>query len=36
MGPVQEGTLAAEYKDYIVLALFVHNPGLIHTTTGGS
>jgi TRAP-type C4-dicarboxylate transport system substrate-binding protein len=24
-------TLADEYKDYKVLALFVHNPGLIHT-----
>lgn len=28
----QDGTLAAEYKDYKVLALFVHNPGLIHTS----
>ncbi len=27
-----DGTLADEYKDYKVLALFVHNPGLIHTT----
>jgi len=27
-----DGTLADEYKDYHVLALFVHNPGLIHTT----
>jgi TRAP-type C4-dicarboxylate transport system substrate-binding protein len=26
-----DGTLAGEYKDYQVLALFVHNPGLIHT-----
>jgi TRAP-type C4-dicarboxylate transport system substrate-binding protein len=26
----QDGTLADEYKDYKVLALFVHNPGLIH------
>jgi TRAP-type C4-dicarboxylate transport system substrate-binding protein len=26
-----DGTLAEEYKDYKVLALFVHNPGLIHT-----
>ena len=26
-----DGTLADEYKDYKVLALFVHNPGLIHT-----
>ncbi len=25
------GALAAEYKDYKVLALFVHDPGLIHT-----
>lgn len=30
---LQDGTLANEYKDYRVLALFVHNPGLIHTTT---
>ncbi len=29
----KEGVLADEYKDYKVLALFVHNPGLIHTTT---
>jgi TRAP-type C4-dicarboxylate transport system substrate-binding protein len=29
----QDGTLANEYKDYRVLALFVHNPGLIHTAT---
>ena len=28
----KDGTLAEEYKDYKVLALFVHNPGLIHTT----
>ena len=28
----KDGTLADEYKDYKVLALFVHNPGLIHTT----
>jgi len=27
----QDGTLADEWKDYKVLALFVHNPGLIHT-----
>jgi TRAP-type C4-dicarboxylate transport system substrate-binding protein len=27
-----DGTLADEYKDYKVLALFVHNPGLIHTS----
>jgi TRAP-type C4-dicarboxylate transport system substrate-binding protein len=26
-----DGTLADEYKDYKVLALFVHNPGLVHT-----
>lgn len=29
----RDGTLAGEYKDYKVLALFVHNPGLIHTST---
>ena len=29
----KEGVLADEYKDYKVLALFVHNPGLIHTTS---
>jgi TRAP-type C4-dicarboxylate transport system substrate-binding protein len=28
----KDGTLADEYRDYKVLALFVHNPGLIHTT----
>ena len=28
----QDGTLADEYKDFKVLALFVHNPGLIHTS----
>jgi TRAP-type C4-dicarboxylate transport system substrate-binding protein len=28
-----DGTLAREYRDYKVLALFVHNPGLIHTTS---
>jgi TRAP-type C4-dicarboxylate transport system substrate-binding protein len=28
-----DGTLAPEYKDYKVLALFVHNPGLVHTTS---
>jgi TRAP-type C4-dicarboxylate transport system substrate-binding protein len=28
---VQDGTLADEYKDYRLLAVFVHNPGLIHT-----
>jgi TRAP-type C4-dicarboxylate transport system substrate-binding protein len=27
----QDGVLGDEYKDYKVLALFVHNPGLIHT-----
>jgi TRAP-type C4-dicarboxylate transport system substrate-binding protein len=27
----RDGTLADEWKDYKVLALFVHNPGLIHT-----
>src|SRR6516162_8406896 len=30
-GLYQDGTLADEYRDYRVLALFVHNPGLIHT-----
>ena len=30
-GLYKDGTLAGEYKDYKVLALFVHNPGLIHT-----
>jgi TRAP-type C4-dicarboxylate transport system substrate-binding protein len=30
-GLFQDGTLADEYKDYKLLALFVHNPGLIHT-----
>jgi TRAP-type C4-dicarboxylate transport system substrate-binding protein len=29
----QDGTLGGEYQDYKVLALFVHNPGLIHTAT---
>ena len=29
----QDGTLGSEYQDYKVLALFVHNPGLIHTVT---
>jgi TRAP-type C4-dicarboxylate transport system substrate-binding protein len=29
----KDGTLADEYKDFKVLALFVHNPGLIHTTS---
>jgi len=32
-GLYADGTLADEYKDYKVLALFVHNPGLIHTAT---
>jgi TRAP-type C4-dicarboxylate transport system substrate-binding protein len=27
----QDGTVADEYANYKVLALFVHNPGLIHT-----
>jgi TRAP-type C4-dicarboxylate transport system substrate-binding protein len=27
----KDGTLAAEYSDFKLLALFVHNPGLIHT-----
>src|ERR1700736_4566407 len=31
-GLYADGTLADEYKDYKVLALFVHNPGLIHTS----
>ncbi len=30
-GLYRDGTLADEYKDYKLLALFVHNPGLIHT-----
>ena len=30
-GLYKDGTLADEYKDYKALALFVHNPGLIHT-----
>ncbi len=30
-GLYQDGTLGDEYQDYKVLALFVHNPGLIHT-----
>lgn len=29
----KDGTIADEYRDYKVLALFVHNPGLIHTTS---
>lgn len=29
----KDGTLADEYRDYKVLALFVHNPGLVHTAT---
>jgi TRAP-type C4-dicarboxylate transport system substrate-binding protein len=32
-GLYKEGTLGDEYKDYKVLALCVHNPGLIHTAT---
>jgi TRAP-type C4-dicarboxylate transport system substrate-binding protein len=28
----EEGVLGDDYKDFKVLALFVHNPGLIHTT----
>jgi TRAP-type C4-dicarboxylate transport system substrate-binding protein len=31
-GLYKDGTLASEYSDFKVLALFVHNPGLIHTT----
>ncbi|WMD22931.1 TRAP transporter substrate-binding protein [Achromobacter seleniivolatilans] len=27
----QDGVIADEYRDFKVLALFVHNPGLIHT-----
>ena len=30
-GLYQDGTLGGEYRDCKVLALFVHNPGLIHT-----
>ena len=30
---LKDGTLAEEYKDFHVLALMVHNPGLVHTTT---
>ena len=30
-GLYRDGTLTDEYKDYKLLALFVHNPGLIHT-----
>jgi len=29
----RDGTLANEYRDYKLLALFVHNPGLIHTAS---
>jgi TRAP-type C4-dicarboxylate transport system substrate-binding protein len=29
----QDGPIADDYKDYKLLALFVHNPGLIHTTS---
>ena len=31
-GLYKDGELGDEYKDFKVLALFVHNPGLIHTT----
>jgi TRAP-type C4-dicarboxylate transport system substrate-binding protein len=31
-GLYESGTLGTEYSDFKVLALFVHNPGLIHTT----
>jgi TRAP-type C4-dicarboxylate transport system substrate-binding protein len=34
-GLYQDGALGDEYKDYKVLALFVHNPGLIHTADKG-
>ena len=27
----KDGTLGGEYQDYKLLALFVHNPGLVHT-----
>jgi TRAP-type C4-dicarboxylate transport system substrate-binding protein len=30
-GLYKDGVLGDEYKDYKLLALFVHNPGLIHT-----
>ena len=33
MGLYKDRTIADEYRDYKVLALFVHNPGLIHTTS---
>src|SRR5579872_2433240 len=29
----KDGVLDREYQDYKLLALFVHNPGLIHTAT---
>lgn len=29
----KDGTIAEEYRDYKLLALFVHNPGLIHTAS---
>ena len=29
----RDGTISEEYRDYKLLALFVHNPGLIHTTS---
>lgn len=32
-GLYADGSLGDEYKDYKVLALFVHNPGLIHTSS---
>jgi len=31
-GLYRSGVLDSEYRDYKVLALFVHDPGLIHTT----
>jgi TRAP-type C4-dicarboxylate transport system substrate-binding protein len=30
-GLYKDGTIGDEYRDYQVLALFVHNPGVIHT-----
>ena len=30
-GLYKDGTIAEEYRDFKLLALFVHNPGLIHT-----
>ena len=32
-GLYRDGVLGDEYSDYKVLALFVHNPGLIHTVS---